>query len=63
MNKLKKYYGFKSIFEYNLISKHIILYDIHIANKGYIIEHFILKGCTRFGIKIDILKMFDNEKK
>lgn len=63
MNRLKKYYGLNSLYTYNLINKQIIIYDIQIADKGYITKHYIMKNWDNFGIKIEIIKWFDNEKK
>jgi hypothetical protein len=63
MNKLKKYYDLNSTYKYIIINKQIIIYDILIADKGYITKHYIMKNWNMFGIKIEILKWFDNEKK
>lgn len=63
MNKLKKYYDLNNLYFHKLINKQIVLFDIQIADKGYITKHYIMKNWNKFGIKIEILKWFDNEKK
>lgn len=63
MNKLKKFYGLNNLYLHKVINNQIILFDIQIADKGYITKHYIMKNWNKFGIKIEILKWFDNEKK